>query len=65
MNWKFFATMGAGMLESAGLSKEAEDDNDEGTDDVIGQGLVYAAHFIKWLVAGAKGKAPAVPASIK
>lgn len=65
MNWKFFAAMAAGMMRSAGFAKEAEDDNETGTDDIIGQGLVYAASLVEWLVSGAKGSAPKVPDSLK
>lgn len=65
MNWKFFATMAVGMMESAGIQKENEDENTEGTDDVIGEGLVYASHLVKWLLAGAKGPKPTVPNSLK
>lgn len=65
MDWKFFAVMGAGMMESAGFAKENEDENTEGADDVIGEGLVYASHLVKWLAAGAKGKKPVVPDSLK
>lgn len=64
MNWKFFATMAAGMLESAGMAKEAEDDNDTGADDILGEGLVYAAQLIKWLIGGMKGNAPTAPKGI-
>jgi hypothetical protein len=64
MNWKFFAQMAAGMLESAGFAKEAEDENDEGVDDLIGQGLVFGSHFLKWLLSGMKGKAPAMPTAL-
>jgi len=65
MNWKFFATMAAGMIESAGISKVSEDENNTGTDDVIGEGLIYAAKLLRWLVSGAKGNKPSVPDSLK
>ena len=61
MNWKFFAMMAAGMMRSAGFAKQAEDENNTGKDDIIGQGLVYAANFIEWLINGAVGTRPAVP----
>jgi len=57
--------MAAGMLESAGISKTNEDENDTGTDDLIGEGLIYAARLIKWLVSGAKGTKPVVPEGLK
>lgn len=50
--------MAIGVLESAGIAKENEDENDTGVDDVIGGGLRYAAKFLRWLIAGAKGEAP-------
>jgi hypothetical protein len=64
MNWKFFVSMAIGFLSSAGIALEAQDDNDEGSDDLIGEGLVYAASFVKWLLAGRPGSAPAVPTSL-
>lgn len=65
MNWKFFATMAVGMMESAGIAKVNEDENDTGTDDVIGEGLIYAAKLVRWLLSGAKGSKPSVPDSLK
>lgn len=65
MNWKFFAMMAAGMLRSAGVAKQAEDENTTGKDDVIGQGLVYAANLIEWLTTGATGSKPSVPEGLR
>lgn len=66
MNWKFIALMAAGMLRSAGFAKEAEDANEIGKDDVLGQGLVYAASLIEWLSTGMPdNKKPSVPEGLK
>lgn len=65
MNWRFFAMMAAGMLRSAGFAKIAEDSNDTGKDDMIGQGLVYAANLIEWLLSGATGTKPTIPSALK
>lgn len=64
MNWNFFATLAAGMLESAGIAKQNEDENNTGKDDVIGDALVFAAKFLRWLATGALGKAPKMPDSV-
>ncbi len=65
MHWKFFATMAAGMVESAGIAKVNEDENDTGADDVLGEGLIYAAKLLRWLIGGGKGNKPTVPASLQ
>lgn len=65
MNWKFFVTMAIGFLRSAGVALENQDANNEGSDDLIGEGLVYAADFVQWLLNGRPGAAPETPASLK
>ena len=64
MNWQFFAVMAAGMLESAGMAKKMEDADNVGSDDLLGDGLVYAAQFIRWLLSRRTTPAPKVPSSI-
>lgn len=58
MTWKVFALMAIGMLKSAGIAKVNEDDNDTGSDDLIGNGLVYAAQFLEWLLSDRAKPAP-------
>lgn len=58
MNWTLLATMAIGLLQTAGIAKKAEDANDTGTDDLIGDGLLYAAKFLQWLVFDRKSPAP-------
>lgn len=66
MNWKFFVQLAIGFLESAGVAKQNEDANAEGLDDVIGDGLVYAAKFVRWLLNGANpSNKPKIPEGIK
>jgi hypothetical protein len=65
MNWKFFAIMAAGMVRSAGFAKQAEDENTTGKDDILGQGLVYAANLLEWLATGMAGNKPTAPDALK
>jgi hypothetical protein len=62
--WKIILRLAIAQAEAAGQEYQDKDDNDTGTDDVIGDGLVYLAKFGRWLIAGAKGPAPSVPAIV-
>ena len=51
-NWKLLLLMALPMLEAAGQAKKAEDENDTGKDDAIGESMLYAAKLIKALALG-------------
>jgi hypothetical protein len=63
--WKVLVGMVIPIVEAAGEAKKAEDDNDTGTDDVIGEGLIYLGHLAQWLKDGGVGNKPTVPSSLK
>ena len=55
------------LAEAQGLAMENADSNDTGTDDLIGEGLVYIGHFAQYLLDKSNGKtvtAPKAPASL-
>lgn len=65
MNWKFFVQLAIGFLESAGMAKKAEDDNDTGVDDLVGDALVFASRVAKLALSGGQGTKPTIPDSLK
>lgn len=52
MNWKTILLMIGPWLTMAGMAKKAEDTNDTGQDDIIGNTLVYIGSLCTALVAG-------------
>lgn len=55
------------LAETQGVTMEAQDSNDTGSDDLIGEGLVYIGHFAQFLLDKSNGKAvtaPTVPAAL-
>ncbi len=51
-----------------GQAMEAQDDNDTGTDDLLGEGLVFIGKFAQFLLDKSNGKvatAPKLPVSLK
>lgn len=63
--WKILLSMAIPAIEAAGIAKENEDANDSGTDDLIGQTLVYIAQLAKWVMAGGVGAKPVTPVGLK
>lgn len=61
MNWKFFANLGVGFLESAGIAKVDEDENEIGLDDLIGQALLFSVKLARFALSGGKGSVPKAP----
>lgn len=49
------------LAETQGLAMEAADENSEGTDDLIGEGLVYIGHLASFLLDKSNGKAATLP----
>lgn len=49
-NWKMILLMILPMLEAAGQAKIAEDENDTGKDDAIGQSMLYVVKLVKAIV---------------
>lgn len=59
--WKMLLKMVLPMLESIGEAKIAEDENDTGKDDIIGQSILYAIKIFKAVLDGKDvPKAPAI-----
>lgn len=55
------------LAESQGAAMESQDDNETGSDDLIGEGLVYIGHFAQYLLDKSNGKAvtpPAIPKAL-
>lgn len=64
MNWKTLLASIVPLLMLAGQLKKSEDDNDTGTDDIIGNTMIYVGQLITWIVGGATGAAPQPPAAL-
>jgi hypothetical protein len=63
LNWKMFAGMAVPFIRAAGVSKENEDANTTGRDDLIGMSLVYVADLLQALIDD-KPELPTPPAAL-
>lgn len=52
LNWKMWLQMLFPMLISIGQQKIDEDDNDTGTDDIIGQSILFGVKLFKAILGG-------------
>lgn len=60
-NYKMFIRMAIPMIENAGETYVAKDDNVSGRDDLIGQSLLYVAKLLSAIIADKEiPKAPAI-----
>jgi len=55
-NWRMLLLMVMPMLEAVGTSKVNEDENDTGSDDIIGQAILFGVKIFRAVLSGNTGQ---------